>query len=1111
MFVASPESLAHALTDASLLRGPRDAQDTVVAAVNAYQASPARLISKLALVFKCLKLCEFDSPQDAKIKTRVFYELCKVAGWKHCYLHIRLPRELELDGQYHQFFEDTANILEEASDPGNLLESTYQKFYHLCALYLLLHSPWQFPRRTIDRILRIVVFATQLIAQPLLTPVCVKVVSKIMLNYYHDDTSYLTTLALIDDYGPSLWYDFCKRSWPLMAHYQLTIQTWKRSDISSHDKLRLLPHVGHASIMKEDWNLLQELIDFLFDQRRLESVTLRFKLSKVHLKFLNLINHERYLKTPLPFDMNALTRQLVTRNLNDIKEVQDYSRWDLLDIDFLHSNLLVIASTIRYLDISAKDEDDSNFLNIFLKNLWDSVLPFTIIFQQRHLTYLKGSQIRDASAYICWTSARLKNVKLSNLIISKMFHNLLMAMNFDDEFINRRSFNAALQELLGRYGHQFLSSRQIMDLMELPNSDLKRSAIDNTLVIVDIMESNDEGMNNDKYSCLFHYLVYNLLWMNRNIETVWLAVECLKRLMVDKALVINKAEELVPIFELIDKKKCSAFQISKILYVLIELDSISPSGLDDIRQLVPKMMDQILDTENVIGLYYDNQFVELALLQYYRWSLTSLNFATDYKLGHDETALLFSVFKRNGILKKSKSKDVYHKIHTLAQTIISIVSRRGSEAFQSEEVYIQFWSQFKSASKIGNLLVINCMQDLVWHQYYQYFWEYAPSLDYERKSILLKNLSHKWKEIMANQKTEEFQAFIVDHLDDYTITEQGDVGREVRRSAIKLLEKILGQITSSETKTLNNLIISKLFRLSAEDPIDIGLIAFRLLHEMLQVEYNPKISIDDIPADNIEENYEAFVRELLIFQYCYYKRYEQFSSDFWQGFMNSAGSIFSSPVQFQVKIDAFLKYYDNIEDLEIATKLCHDMFKAIPSYKELIALKDHAGTKIVKETSITFFNIEKQALYSLNFWKRILESNFKLPQEFKLWAAYGKLHNLSVMHAGTKISTAANSLVPYLFECYSRSLLDIQYDFHELVNCFIKNILNIIHIAFKRRKQEYLKTIQFETYRDSLIQLYLTFDKEKKLQLLLEYLGHPDDSQMIKNLALSIKQSQSTL
>lgn len=89
-------------------------------------------------------------------------------------------------------------------------------------------------------------------------------------------------------------------------------------------------------------------------------------------------------------------------------------------------------------------------------------LATKIINQGMHFDLLRGqhsvgAHVRDAASYVCWAFARAYSPKDLAAYRDELFHNMLLSSLFDREVNCRRAASAALQEFIGRQGHEYFT------------------------------------------------------------------------------------------------------------------------------------------------------------------------------------------------------------------------------------------------------------------------------------------------------------------------------------------------------------------------------------------------------------------------------------------------------------------------------------------------------------------------------------------------------------------------------------------------------------------------------------------------------------------------------
>lgn len=121
-----------------------------------------------------------------------------------------------------------------------------------------------------------------------------------------------------------------------------------------------------------------------------------------------------------------------------------------------HGSLLCIAELLRRKLIN---------LSAHVPLLCDKILPYGLSFEQRQISnYSSGSNVRDASCYVCW--ALFRGYKdLSKDVIQSILNILVCNTCYDREVTIRRAAGAAIQEAIGRHSQKFENIGERIELV----------------------------------------------------------------------------------------------------------------------------------------------------------------------------------------------------------------------------------------------------------------------------------------------------------------------------------------------------------------------------------------------------------------------------------------------------------------------------------------------------------------------------------------------------------------------------------------------------------------------------------------------------------------------
>jgi hypothetical protein len=232
---------------------------------------------------------------------------------------------------------------------------------------------------------------------------------------------------------------------------------------------------------------------------------------------------------------------------------------------------------------------------------------------------------------------------------------------------------------------------------------------------------------------------------------------------------------------------------------------------------------------------------------------------------------------------------------------------------------------------------------------------------------------------------DDFLVRLIGKLDDYSISEQGDVGSKIRTSTISLISENLDTFHD-----LRNLVEMKLLRLAGE-PIDS--IRDKAIKLLLELRPTTSFSMSEFET----RNHEMYFNNLLVlFSKGHYISDKSTTLEFWKGYTSSGGAIRSTNELISGNLRAFIRFYSQLPpDSQTDTLL------KLASLVKL-DVEEHRASGYTKQNKLS-----KTVLVALQFLSRILQLNIHIPATFNVHGLYVRIHNVHLNTTNmTKLSNA---------------------------------------------------------------------------------------------------------
>lgn len=1002
--------------------------DRLSQVINQFQQDPQLLTShrngKNTMSCYILYLTEglFEDCHNLLWRAKIFYNLSKVITWKKIASY--LPTNVY---QLPQLLAILPNIESEESD-----DRWYISYMILSWVYVLVLSPFKLEKSS-SEIHRITLQydgyqSLKVIVSHIRAQLFVKNSELFNVHKYEMDPFTLNCYLKVVK---------CPIDKELLSHF--TQQCLHDTDTERNMiiNLKLLPKLFKMNARYKDWELMEDIISWFLSNMNNPFTTVRFTLAHSFSKIVKCLVSE--------LGETEAAHDLIETRINDSFElIKSTTSWDLIDSDLLHTNLLILAELS-----SAINENWPQLFDTISTN----ILSSTSKFQQLRINNIRGSQIRDASNFICWSIARTnRGAKVADKrVMTSVFINLLMCSTFDRDLLVRRSANAALQEILGRYisPMKILDNMTILKIIELPIINLAETYSMNLLALYDLFSA--DGYYHEFLEFLIAWLVdYNLI-QNHDLKILDLTIESLHNLILKRyqfldPLIVSKLRSCT-------NSTVHHKQTSKSVRILSLLTRLSR---DDILTDVASFSNMSSIYENYkSSLKLSSNHTNDDLFGFstiFRYWLLNMEKSRTFSLDEETIKIFFH------IVRAVPDRD--NHIDNFTPLVKSFISKITSQeqVWENEAQAANFWSKFENFIRLNNSLVCSALPELPPKTFQVIFYRVLASMDCTRKSRLINSLSDRLAAVV-NTNGEGTLFIIANLLNDYTITQQGDVGRYVRISAAKVIAKNVNLFYGMQNEQLTSLINSSLARLCAEQVEELKILSLKILCKLYDY--------------NLEINKKELNSQLIKFQHVKLKEYR---ADFWKGYLVSAGAIHFTDSEVTDAIDQFLKFYYSILQEE-RLELCNCLIRVIPSAKEVADFQKSGNRD--ERTGCVKQDLLKVAVTHLNFWKRIMESGIQIDPKFNFKGVYAKLYNLHLL-GNNLLKVTVIKLFPHLIasQNYSQGAKD-----RHFTNTIIRRLLTLLQreAGATTKHSPGLQGAIFE----ALAQIYLDLDALRQFEKII--------------------------
>lgn len=602
-----------------------------------------------------------------------------------------------------------------------------------------------------------------------------------------------------------------------------------------------------------------------------------------------------------------------------------------------------------------------------------SIVHKTLFIQQKRVTSVLGTQLRDSSCFVLWSLCRM--IKLNafetlqdenNDMMEIILFDIMKVAIFDGDLTIRRCSVAVIQEFIGRFGTSIFRYK----FMNNTNSGEEMGLF--IIKLIEIFNSQSIGSLDTSYAIIHdlirlgfkpHLFIECLL---QNIQDDDVKFELRKLSCHHLAIIFRTMEEPIFIFDFQYLEKFQKYYTlrnvlsmfcdqvlssGKSLYAISEIGTIS----SDITMPYVLLIVGMLEKNFKFDHHHDSSEKAEGYIKWINCCMIieapNLNFEIIWNELFNITKIQYS----SGISKEFK---VFFELLSKNQEIIThnrfemIV-----HAIKSNNITIAlnvlYFHNFSSNDKVE---LINLISD--------------KSIDCDTRSRMIECLNENITELMLHSS---MHRQLLDMLDDYTITNQGDVGSKVRLSTINLIKS-----NKYEFIHLIDEIEIKLLRISGELIDRLRLESIKLIYFMRYETY-PEVDNDN----NFNFLFEHYKKEVLLkMNESKTSHLLDLSSSFWKGIVFSLGSL--TAVSSLINT-AFIKLLEFIESLK------HEDQNFI--FNELLRM-----LRIPAGSSLASINSRELKIYitTLHVFVKLFESNVPFPTDFDFLALFVRCYNLHI-------------------------------------------------------------------------------------------------------------------
>ncbi|ABN66233.2 predicted protein [Scheffersomyces stipitis CBS 6054] len=581
------------------------------------------------------------------------------------------------------------------------------------------------------------------------------------------------------------------------------------------------------------------------------------------------------------------------------------------------------------------------FVNVVL-----TIVHKTLFIRQYRLTSVVGTQLRDTSCFVIWAISRM--LKPANLVpkdASKMmetiFVDLVKVSVFDEELLIRRCGMAVLQEYVGRFGsilYQYSSGEErgnrIVSFIQLFNSQSIKTIRSSYEIILQLLEQQFDR------NIFIGELLQNSTDDSKSYEVRKLSATYLRKVLACKQKNVIIGSDSFPDYGVFDfvTRFIECGNLTAACEVLDKID-------------VKRVEHKLVELNSSFSFDFHRDSIEKAIG--YLRLLSKLVEGCNYKFQESDWTNLLDI---------SRVRNKHEELIPLFKEVIQVhhatpdsIALKMRDLIKSNNLILSRTTLHDSSLSKSSFETIF---ELV----------YDTSVDCEIRANMVSSLDFfvDTPEFFDDIRVEN----LLHLLDDYTITNQGDVGSKVRLATLGVIKQNFSMFVKKE-----DILMGKLLRLSGELIDKIRISSFELFLRGMNIQHPMNANND------IGKYYSS-----LFTVYLSNPRVSTWANSFWKGVCYSIGATAANRSVINESFHQLLKYLESGDR-------CQDL-------KEVLLLLN-TTTSVSDRQSKGWVSV-------LNVFVKLFECNYRFPSDFPFESLYVKCYNL---HINTKNSARIGAVM----------------------------------------------------------------------------------------------------
>ncbi|KAK6200364.1 uncharacterized protein RJT21DRAFT_43487 [Scheffersomyces amazonensis] len=669
-------------------------------------------------------------------------------------------------------------------------------------------------------------------------------------------------------------------------------------------------------------NLINDVMNLLMNTKL--DMKLRYEIAKS----LSDINRSLSL-TAVNYQHQLITYLIGLLELDfNQEEIQlDYER---ISIPKYHTVLLFLGY------ISLNKSLPTEFIPQILK-----IIHKTLFVEQRRFQTVLGTQVRDSSCFILWSLYR--SLKISDLNLYKsqfllVLFDLIKVIVFDSDLVVRKCGIAVLQEFVGRFGQMVFNHVEdlndrgayIIKFVEIFSNPNKSFQLIDALVEVNINKNLFIQVLIDKIS-------------NRDIpfDLRKHYSHCLKEAIELKLSMVDSIDFGLPV---------KNYTVDEIIQNLID----SGASIYSIVEVMPHNYAKFYTyLEQIYSNYEISQHSDNS--EKVEGYIKLLNYLLSNKTGFILTSHTWKVLFQATRVNESALEEFHKFFSSLSSDVINdnfntIVHNIENSNYILSSIIFNY--RYFNYTQLQNL--IRVIEN--------------TNIDCDIRTNLLTNLSANF-DLVKND--EDILTRLIHLLDDYTVTERGDVGSKIRLRVLQLIDNHFNIF-----RPFFYQIELKAVRLIGELIDKIRIYAFQLLlrmHDNIQVQIPSEVS-----STFFKVLFEYFHQNILE------SGQQEFINQFLIGISFTIGATVANKEIINESFTKFLHLLNRIDETSQLSILNTYLDNLQPSNNKSMV------TKSSKDRQIKLY------IMILKVFDRIFESNYQFPSSFKFELLFIRCYNLHI-------------------------------------------------------------------------------------------------------------------